>query len=44
MAEGGINLKSFEKRKHVNLQNDEDGTTTKELEKMAKKLKLVNFQ
>ena len=42
--EGGIDLQAFEKRKHVNLQNDEDGTTTKELEKMAKKLKLVNFQ
>ena len=42
--EGGINLQAFEKRKHVNLQNDGDGTTTREIEAMAKKLKLVNFQ
>ncbi len=42
--ESGINLQAFEKRKHVNLQNDGDGMTTGEVEKMAKKLKLLNFQ
>ena len=42
--EGGIDLQAFEKQKHVNLQNDGDGTTTREIEAMAKKLKLVNFQ
>ena len=43
-TEGGINLHNFEKQKHVNLQNDGDGMTTGEVEKMAKKLKLLNFQ
>ena len=42
--DGGIDLQTFEKQKHVNLQNDGDGTTTREIEAMAKKLKLVNFQ
>ena len=42
--EGGIDLQAFEKRKHVNLQNDGDGTTTREIETIAKKLKLVNFK